>query len=424
MASPDNKPDTLSPDTRWLMRLCIAQVFIMLVFINYSAVLPLLKQEWGMNNTMAGSIFSVYQLGYILSGVLLSALTDRFNTRYIFLTAALWSGISNLLFALYADDYLSGMILRALTGIGMGGTYMPGLKLVAERFVPEKRGKAVGIYVGSLVLGASMSLAVTGAVTSFAGWRIAFAVCSAGVFAGLLLAKKVFEGYTPLVFTEKTLGFRTEVIKNRPALLMILGYGSHMWEMYGMRSWVAPFFAASLVAHGLAADKATGLGATAAAIIVGVGAFSTAITGTLSDRWGRIRTISVVMCASACCSFSFGWFFHVNPWLTTAAGILYGYLVVAESPVFSTGLTELVAPAYLGAAMGLQSLIGYSMGMISPTVFGWALDLFKGWSPWPGVAGEWGIAFATCGIGGLMGPVFMWLLKRSPESGRMAGGRR
>ena len=44
----------------------------------------------------------------------------------------------------------------------------------------------------------------------------------------------------------------TAVVKNRPAMLMILGYGSHMWEMYGMRSWPAPFFTATLVQYGFA----------------------------------------------------------------------------------------------------------------------------------------------------------------------------
>lgn len=421
---PDNNPVRMSTDTRWLLRLCCSQIFIMLVFINYSAVLPLLKQEWGISNTMAGSIFSVYQLGYILSGVILSTLTDRLNTRYIFLTAALWSGIANLLFALYAHDYLSAMVLRALTGIGMGGTYMPGLKLVAERFSPTERGRAIGIYVGSLVLGASLSLAVTGAVTSLAGWRIAFIVCSVGVFVGLLIARKVFHDYRPLPFAGTSGGFRAEVVKNRPAFLMILGYGSHMWEMYSMRSWVAPFFVALLAGNGMARESATGWASTAAALIVGVGTFSTAITGTLSDRWGRTGTITIVMLASTCISFLFGWLINLNPLVALVVGIAYGYLVVAESPVFSTGLTELVAPAYLGAAMGIQSLVGYSMGMISPTVFGWALDVYKGWEPWPGINGEWGIAFATAGIGGLMGPFWMWLLRRCPESSRMAGGKK
>src|SRR3954468_1007684 len=182
------KGRSMSEKTRWLLTLCLAQCFIMLVFINYSAVLPILKQEWGMNNTMAGSIFSGYQLGYIASGVILSSLTDRINTRNIFLISALWSGIANLLFALFAHDYVSALLLRALTGIGMGGTYMPGLKLVAERFEAGERGKAVGIYVGALVLGASLSLMVTGGIASLAGWRAAFVACSAGVFIGILLS--------------------------------------------------------------------------------------------------------------------------------------------------------------------------------------------------------------------------------------------
>lgn len=397
----------------------------MLVFINYSAVLPLLKEEWQMSNTMAGSIFSIYQLGYILSGVILSTLADRLSIKKIFIISAIWSGIANLLFAIYAYDYSSAMILRALTGIGMGGTYMPGLKLVAERFPSSQRGRAIGIYVGSLVMGASLSLLVTGAVTSLAGWRTAFIVCSIGVFLGVVMAFVVFKDYHNIPCSkmpDET--YMTAVIKNRPAMLMILGYGSHMWEMYGMRSWLAPFFTTSLIQYGFSGGKATGWGATASALIVGVGAVATAVTGGISDKIGRTRTITMVMAASAAISFMFGWMINFSPWIALAAGLVYGYLIVAESPVFSTGLTELVTPAYLGAAMGIQSLVGYSLGMISPTVFGWALDICKGWKPFPGINGDWGVGFATCGLGALAGPVFMYLLRREKESTRMASGKR
>jgi MFS family permease len=205
---------------------------------------------------------------------------------------------------------------------------------------------------------------------------------------------------------------------------MILGYSSHMWEMYGMRSWLAPFFTAVLISHGIAKGNATGWAATAAAVIIGIGAFSTAITGYMSDKLGRTRTITLVMLASALCSFIFGWLINVAPYLPLAFGLVYGYLIAAESPVFSTGLTELVAPAYLGTAMGMQSLIGYSAAMVSPTVFGWALDLCKGWQPWAGIDADWGVAFATAGMGALSGPVFMLLLRRCPESSQMAGGRK
>jgi MFS family permease len=409
---------------RWLILMCICQLFIMLVFINYSAVLPLLRTEWGMSNTQSGMIFSVYQLGYIASGVILSTLTDRMNTRVIFIGAAFWSAAANLLFALYAHDFTSAMILRALTGIGMGGTYMPGLKLVAERFDPATRGRAIGIYVGSLVLGASLSLAATGWLTGLAGWRTAFICASVSVSIGALLSFFVFRGYQPVTRVQTEAGFSGEVARNRPALLMILGYGAHMWEMYGMRSWLAPFMTSALIGWGIESARATALAATVAAVMVGIGAFSTAITGSLSDRFGRTTTISMVMLASALLSFSFGWLINTNLWLTLAIGLLYGYVIVAESPVFSTGLTELVAPGYLGAAMGLQSLIGYSMGMISPTVFGWALDTFRGWQPLPGIKGEWGVAFGCLGLGALAGPFFMWMLRTTPGSLKMAGGKR
>jgi len=414
----------MSDKTRWLLTLCLVQLFIMMVFINYSAVLPLLKEEWGMNNTRAGSILSVYQLGYIASGVILSILTDRLNTRNIFIASALWSASANLLFAFYAHDYTTAMILRALTGIGMGGTYMPGIKLVAERFSPNERGRAIGIYVGSLMLGASLSLAVTGWLSSAFGWRGAFVVCSLFVYLGAAISLLVFRGYRPTVHPKVKKSVAAETLGNRPALLMIMGYASHMWEMYGMRGWIAPFFTASLISHGLAKGAASGWAATAAAVVIGIGAFSTALTGTISDRLGRTKTISIVMAASACCSFGFGWLINCHPAIAIGFGLVYGFLVSAESPVFSTGLTELVTPAYLGAAMGMQSLIGYSFAMVSPTLFGWALDLAQNWRPWGGYSADWGIAFATAGLGALAGPVFMYLLRRMPESERMAGGRK
>lgn len=412
------------PKTAWLLLLCVSQIFIMLVFINYSAILPLLKAEWGMNNTQAGIIFSVYQLGYIASGVLLNTLSDRINIRKIFIAAALWSGISNLLFGIFAHDFISGLILRGLAGIGMGGTYMPGLKLVAERFESHERGRAIGVYVGALVLGASLSLAVPGTVAGSYGWRTAMSVCSIGVFLGTTLSIPVFSGYRPLPAERSPRGYTGEILGNRPVILIILGYGSHMWEMYGMRSWLAPFFAAALTGWGMASTTATATASVIAAALVGIGTFSTAITGSLSDRYGRTKTVTVVMLCSAACSFVFGWLINTNLWLTIVLGIVYGWLIVAESPVFSTGLTELVAPGYLGAAMGMQSLVGYTMGMISPTVFGWALDRFNGWQPLPGLNGAWGIAFSTVGVGALIGPLCMWLLKKHPESIRMARGKR
>jgi MFS family permease len=176
-------------NSRWLLKFCLAYGFIMLVFLNYAAVLPLVQKEWGLTNSGAGMIFSAYQLGYILSATLLTYLTDRIRARTIFLLSASWSVVANVFFALFAVDQTSAVIYRALAGLGMGGTYMPGLKLVADRFPSIQRGRAVGYFTSAFVFGAAASTLLSGIIGSMAGWRFAIVTTAArSVRASILRA--------------------------------------------------------------------------------------------------------------------------------------------------------------------------------------------------------------------------------------------
>ena len=51
-------------------------------------------------------------------------------------------------------------------------------------------------------------------------------------------------------------------------------------------------------------------------------------------------------------------------------GLLYGFAALGDSPIYSTAITEVVAPAYRGAALALRSLLGYGAGAAAPLVFG------------------------------------------------------
>jgi len=66
----------------------------MLVFLNYTAVLPILQEEWGMRHGEAGLIFSAYQVCYLLAVLVLATLTDRMDTRTIYLASAAWAGLA------------------------------------------------------------------------------------------------------------------------------------------------------------------------------------------------------------------------------------------------------------------------------------------------------------------------------------------
>lgn len=398
---------------RLLFGLCVAQLFLMWVYLNYAAVLPQLRRLWGMSNAQAGTIFSAYQAGYILSVVVLATLTDRYNARWIFITSAVWSALAAGLFGWLAAGYRSALLLRILAGLGLGGTYMPGLRLVAERFGSEERGRAVGLYVGSIIAGMGLSLWVTGQVAAELGWRGAFWVSGAGALAGSLVAAWALRGVQRLPAAPGR-GLRREVLTNRSALYLIVGYAAHVWELFGMRGWIPAFLAACLVAQGMPAVGAERLGAVWASAVIGLGAVACAACGWLSDKIGRVATIRIMLTASVFGSFTFGWLVRVPFWAVVAVGCLYGAVVVGESPAYSTGLVEVVTPDSLGSAMATQSLVGWVAGLVAPAVFGWVLDVTNPAGPPGAPVLHWGWAFAHLGAVAALGLVAVGRLARVP----------
>jgi MFS family permease len=132
------------------------------------------------------------------------------------------------------------------------------------------------------------------------------------------------------------------------------------------------------------------------------------VGGTMADRWGRTRTILLWSCVSLALSFTIGWLIWLPVALLVAAACLYNFAGIADSSTHSTVLAESVPPHYLGVAYAVRSVIGFGAGVVSPVVFGWALDLFGGKSSTDGVG--WGIAWMTLGLGGLLGPLATWKL--------------
>jgi MFS family permease len=167
-------------DAIWLAAVCLCEMATMLVFLNYTAILPILQAEWGMGHAQAGLIFSAYQACYLLAVLVLASLTDRMDTRTIYLASAVWAGIAGLAFAVFAQGFGSAALLRALAGIGLAGTYVPGMRLVAERFASERRGLAIACYASAFGLGSAVSLALTGYLARAANWRLAMGITALG----------------------------------------------------------------------------------------------------------------------------------------------------------------------------------------------------------------------------------------------------
>ncbi|MBI3659108.1 MFS transporter, partial [Candidatus Acetothermia bacterium] len=101
------------------------------------------------------------------------------------------------------------------------------------------------------------------------------------------------------------------------------------------------------------------------------------------------------------------------PALLTTLCLIWGFAVVADSAQFSTAISELSDPQYVGTALTMQTGLGFLLTIL--TIY-WAPKL-------SGVFGwEWTLAILA------LGPAFgiwsMWRLRRLPEAAKMASGNR
>jgi MFS family permease len=280
---------------------------VLLPFSSYVAALSLIQGEWEINNTQAGAIFSAYLAGYAFSALFIIPLTDRVEPRYVLIGSVIVSVVAQSLFPLAAHGTASGVVLRAVAGVGLVGVYMPGLRLIAERFADRGRGMAMGVYVTAFYAANSASLVATGLLMSSYEWRDAYLILAIASAASipivyLLLRKHV---HPPSSQSSGRLDF--SVLKSRPVRYFMLGYGLHGLELYAVRVWLPAFLVATLISRGVDAAQAAVTAATVGGIALAVGAAGPLMGGIMSDRWGRAATASAIFALSGLCSWTFGW---------------------------------------------------------------------------------------------------------------------
>lgn len=411
----------------WLVQLCLSRTAFALIFTAYAAALPVLKNDWNMSASQAGMVQSAWHIGFLVSLFAVGFAADRAGAKRTFLAGSILAAASALLFALLADGFVSALVLYGFTGLCSGASYTPGLTLISERFATSNRGRAMGYFLAAASLGYAISLGLSGVLMPLVGWRGAFIVTACGPLAGSVLA---FWGLraTPNVIHARGAGQSgafalRAVLRNKPAMLVIWAYVFHSWELLGMWAWLPAYLAVSVARGADMTMQAAGIGAMLTAFTFATSMIGSILGGSQSDRWGRTNMILLASCLSLACSFSFGWMFSLPLWLLVLVAALYNLAAIADSSVYSTAITELVPPQYLGAAFSLRSVLGFGAGIISPWVFGLVIDWARG-EPLRSESFAWGLAWTSLGVGALLGPLMTVRLRASKEARHMAGGRR
>jgi MFS family permease len=381
---------------RLLLLLCSAEIASMTGYAAYPALLPVIARDWALDGTQSGTIGGAYLGGYVAAVLVLTSLTDRMDTRRIYVWSALLSGAAGFGFSLSARGVISASLFQALAGAGLAGTYMPGLRLLTDRVAGPRQSRYVAFYTATFGLGASLSLALAGAASPVAGWRGAFAMAAAGpcLAAALVYARAPADAAPgPRDPARRLFDFRP-VFANREAMRYITGYAAHCWELFGLRSWTVAFLAANLESHGAPASRFAIAAGWAAAINL-LGAPASILGNECAVRLGRPGYIAACMVLSAAFALTVG---HCVTWhtgLLVALLTTYNLAVMSDSAALTAGLVGATDAHHRGAAMALHTFLGFGGGALAPVVFGFALDRAGG----VGSAWGWGIAFTTLASG-------------------------
>jgi len=374
--------------------------------VAYSAVLPLTQADWRLSGKEAGLIQSAFHLGYLTSLFIVGFIADHYGAKRAYLTTGIAAFVSPWAFVLFADGFWSAFWLHALTGLCQGGTYTPALALINDNVERAQRGRAMGFLIAGSSAGYAICLGVAGLALQFTGWRGALAAVACLPLVSWLTGALVLRQTPNLVHArpagESLLASLPAVLRNRKGMLSIWAYTFHNWELLGIWAWLPAFLTAALVLHG--SGEAPTLALMFAALTYVANIAGSILGGTMADRWGRTRTILLWSCASLALSFSIGWLIALPVALLVVLACLYNMAGIADSSTHSTVLAESVPPHYLGVAYAVRSVIGFGAGVVSPFVFGWALDLAGG-GKGSTESFAWGIAWATLGLGGLLGPL-------------------
>ncbi|WP_419932619.1 MFS transporter [Candidatus Poriferisodalis sp.] len=340
---------------------------------TYGVLLPAVRDDLGLSNTVAGSLATVNMAAYLVGSLIVATASSRFRLISVMRVGMVVAIIGQALATVSPGPVVLGIGLFA-QGLGGALTWIPAPVITADAIAPERRGLAVGFLGAGMGLGVVFAGQLSSIVRSTMGdasWRTVYFVqliIGAAVVAVVLLA----------------IGHRQERLASRTGL----GGFSALRRVPGWAPLVSAFFVfgllylliISFLTTRLEDDSGwTSTQASLAFTLVGVAMiFGGPLFIALSERIGARSTLAISFGGWAVVTTLIlpGWFAPTLA-LSVAVGLLFASMPsVLTVYVVNNTTTDDYGPAF--------AAVTFSFGiaqMISPQMGGFIADAAGSFTP-------------------------------------------
>jgi predicted MFS family arabinose efflux permease len=323
-----------------------------------------IRIEFGLNDTQLGLVATVFTLVYAFAGVPIGRLTDTWSrTRLIGLGVTVWSLFTAA--SGFAWNFTSFLLTRIGVGIGEAGCAPASQSLIGDLYPPQRRARAMAIFMLGLPLGLFAAYLLSGAIGEAWGWRAAFFVACA---PGLVLAVLAFyirepaRGATEHVAAAAHGRSPYASVLRIPTMWWIILSGLLFnFNMYAVNTFQTPFLQRF---HGLGLQQANNLSAVSLGLAGVVGLL---LGGWFGDRLRRFPTGRLALAAAALAAAAPFVFFALQRPSGSVAGfticmsVATAFTFVYYSTVYSA-IQDVVAPQLRGTAVALYFVAMYVLG--------------------------------------------------------------
>jgi predicted MFS family arabinose efflux permease len=342
------------------------------------ALVEPIRFEFGLTDMQTGIVNTVFTLVYAVIGVPLGRLTDSWaRTRLIGIGVSFWSLLTAA--SGLAVNFWTYLLARVGVGVGEASCAPAGQSLIGDMYPPERRARAMSIFMMGLPLGVFAAYMLSGNIAKVWGWRAAFFVACV---PGLILAALA------LLIREPARG----AVEARPLARpperpyrAVLGVATIWWiilsgVMFNFNSYAVNTFQTAFLQrfHGLDIDQAANISAFSLGL---TGAIGLLLGGWLGDRLrtpGRRLSLAGVgmLFAAPCVFFALqqpkGGFVAFALLMGTSTAMTFMYY----STVY-TALQDVVPPTLRGTTVSLYFLGQYVLGAsFGTTIMGALSDHF------------------------------------------------